>query len=128
MNISLKLVTVSLFFWGVGEGMFLLFQPIYLQQLGANPIAIGAILGGMGLMTTIAQIPSGIISDRFDTRPIMWFSWILGTIAAWSMALAGNLQFFIVGLLLYGLTGSVMAPMNAYITDMRGEWSACLLY
>lgn len=124
MNFSLKLVTVSLFFWGVGEGMFLLFQPIYLQQLGANPIAIGAILGGMGLMTTIAQIPSGIISDRFGTRPIMWFSWILGTIAAWSMALAGSLQFFIVGLLLYGLTGSVMAPMNAYITDMRGKWSA----
>jgi MFS family permease len=40
------------------------------------------------------------------------------------MALAGNLQFFIVGLLLYGLTGSVLAPMNAYITDMRGDWSA----
>jgi MFS family permease len=124
MNTSLKLVTVSLFFWGIGEGMFLLFQPIYLQKLGANPVAIGAILGGMGLMTTIAQIPSGYISDRFGTRPIMWASWILGTIAAWFMALAGNLEFFIIGLLLFGLTGSVMAPMNAYITDMRGEWSA----
>ena len=124
MNTSLKLVTVSLFFWGIGEGMFLLFQPIYLQKLGANPVAIGAILGGMGLMTTISQIPSGYISDRFGTRPIMWVSWILGTMAAWLMALAGSLEFFIVGLLLFGLTGSVMAPMNAYITDMRGDWSA----
>ncbi|PKO18230.1 MAG: hypothetical protein CVU39_01975 [Chloroflexi bacterium HGW-Chloroflexi-10] len=124
MNRSLKLVTISIFAWGVGEGMFLLFQPIYLLKLGADPIWIGAVLGGMGFMTTIAQIPSGYLSDRFGMRPIMWISWIWGTLAAWFMALSNSLPLFVVGLLLYGLTGSVMAPMNAYITAMRGKWSA----
>ena len=110
--------------WGIGEGMFLLFQPIYLLQLGADPIAVGVILGGMGFMTTISQIPSGYLSDRFGPRPLMWVSWILGMISAWMMALAGTLNLFILALLLYGLTGSVLAPMNAYITSMRGNWSA----
>ncbi len=124
MNRSLKFVTVSLFAWGMGEGMFLLFQPIYLLKLGADPIAIGAILGAMGLMTTLAQIPSGYLSDRFGTRPLMWISWVWGTLAAWGMALSASLPLFVISLLLYGLTGSIMAPMNAYITAMRGEWSA----
>lgn len=124
MNRNLKLVSISLFTWGVGEGLFLFFQPIYLQNLGADPIAIGAILGGMGFMTTISQIPSGYLSDRFGSRPLMWFSWIWGTIAAWMMALSGSLNLFVVALLLYGFTGSVLAPMNAYITSMKGDWSA----
>lgn len=124
MNRNLKLVSISLFMWGVGEGMFLLFQPIYLLELGADPIAIGVILGGMGFMTTISQIPSGYLSDRFGPRPLMWISWILGMISAWLMALAGSLNLFIIALLLYGLTGSVLAPMNAYITSMRGKWTA----
>ena len=67
MNRNLKLVSISLFFWGVGEGLFLFFQPIYLLNLGADPIAIGAILGGMGFMTTISQIPTGYLSDRFGS-------------------------------------------------------------
>ncbi len=124
MNRNLKLVSISLFLWGVGEGMFLLFQPIYLLQLGADPVVIGIILGGMGFMTAISQIPSGYLSDRIGPRPLMWISWTLGMISAWLMALAGSLNVFIIALLLYGLTGSLMAPMNAYITSMRGDWSA----
>ena len=124
MNRSLKLVTISLFAWGIGEGMFLLFQPIYLLELGADPIAIGSILGGMGFMLTISQIPSGYLADRFGTRPIMWASWIWGTLAAFAMAMANSLELFIIAILLYGLTGSVLAPMNSYITSMRGDWTA----
>lgn len=75
-------------------------------------------------MLTISQIPSGYLSDRFGTRPIMWASWIWGSLAALAMALANSLELFIIALLLYGLTGSVLAPMNAYITAVRGDWSA----
>ena len=124
MNRNLKLVSISLFTWGIGEGLFLFFQPIYLQQMGADPIRIGAILGGMGVMTTLSQMPSGYLSDRFGPRPIMWMSWILGTIAACLMALSSTLNLFIIALLLYGLTGSALAPMNSYITSVRGKWSA----
>ena len=49
MSRDLILVAISLFTWGIGEGMFYMFQPLYLQQWGASPILIGALLGGMVL-------------------------------------------------------------------------------
>jgi len=51
------------------------------------------------------------------------FSWFAGVIATWVMALAPNLGVFVVGLLLYGVTSSVMAPLNTYIQSARGKWS-----
>ena len=41
MTKDLILVAVSLFTWGLGEGIFIYFQPLYLQKLGASPVAIG---------------------------------------------------------------------------------------
>lgn len=120
---DLYLVAVSLMFWGMGEGLFFIFQPLYLQELGASSILIGTILGvnsvGMGFM----QIPMGYISDRFGRRLMMWFSWLLGVAATLVMAFASNLTVFIVGYLMYGLTASVIAPMNSYAAAARGDWS-----
>jgi len=123
MNRDLLLVAASIFTWGLGEGLFLYFQPIYLTELGADPITIGIIFSGMGIAMAVAQIPAGLLSDKIGSRPIMWFSWLLGTAAGWTMALAPSLPMFIVGLLVYGLTGFVVAPMNAYITSVRGNLS-----
>ena len=123
MNRNLLLVAISLFIWGTGEGLFFYFQPIYLQELNADPLMIGTILGGMGIAMTLAQIPAGYLSDRFGSRTIMWGSWILGTISAWVMAFANTLPIFVVGLILYGLTSFVLAPMNSYITSVRGNLS-----
>ena len=75
---DLILVAISLFTWGLGEGAFLSFQPLYLQQLGADPLRIGAILGGYGLAATLAHIPAGYIADRLGRRPVMWAAWIVG--------------------------------------------------
>jgi MFS family permease len=123
MSRDLLLVIISLFTWGVGEGMFIYFQPLYLQQWGAAPLAIGAILGASGIAMTVSQAPAGYLADRIGRRPIMWGSWILGTAAAWMMALAGNIDVFSIGLIIYGLTSFVLAPMNSYITGARGKWS-----
>ncbi len=123
MSRDLLLVMISLFTWGVGEGMFIYFQPLYLQQWGAAPLAIGAILGAYGVAMALAQAPAGYLGDRIGRRPLMWASWILGTASAWMMALAANIEIFSIGLVIYGLTGSVLAPMNSYITEARGKWS-----
>ncbi len=123
MNRNLLLVAISLFTWGIGEGLFIYFQPLYLQELGADPLLIGGIFSAMGLAMAVSQIPAGYLSDRLGSRAVMWTSWIIGTIAAWFMALAGSLPAFIVGIVLYGLTGFVVAPMNSYITTVRGNLS-----
>jgi len=120
---DLLLVAFSLLIWGVGEGMFTYFQPIYLQQWGASPVTIGLILGAMGISMTVAQAPAGYLSDRIGPRPVMWASWVFALAATILMASATSLSLFVVGLLCYGLTSFVIAPMNAYLVSVRGNWS-----
>lgn len=123
MNRDLFLVAFSLFFWGIGEGMFSYFQSIYLAQLGASPLLIGTILGVMGIAILIFQIPAGLLSDKLGSRPLMWASWMFGALSAGVMAFAQSLLVFVIGMLMYGLTSFVLAPMNSYIAARRGKWS-----
>lgn len=120
---DLYLIAVSLLFWGMGEGLFFIFQPLYIQELGADPVLIGTILGINGAIMALAQIPFGYLSDRYGRRTILWLSWTLGVVATLIMALAQNLSIYVVGLLFYGLTAAVIAPMNSYIAAARGDWS-----
>jgi MFS family permease len=123
MNRNLLLVALSLFTWGLGESFFIYFQPLYLQQWGASSVEIGGVLGGVGVVLALSQIPTGLLTDRLGPKKLMWASWIIGVVAAWMMVLAPSLPFFIVAYLLYGLTGFGIIPMNAYITNVRGNLS-----
>jgi len=123
MNRSLIWLGVALFTWGIGEAMFLIFQPIYLQQLGANPRIIGWILGAAGLMTTLVPIPSGHISDLWGRKQMLIAAWICGVLATLIMALARSLPVFVIGILLYGVTLFVISPLDSYLTAARGNWS-----
>jgi hypothetical protein len=121
MTLDLLLVAISLFTWGLGEGMFLIFQPLYLQQMGVNPQTIGVILGGAGIAMSIAQLPAGYLSDRIGQRPLMWVSWVMGMLATGVMAIAGSTGWFVGGILLYGMTGFVTTPLNSYLAAARGR-------
>lgn len=123
MSKDLKIVSGAMLAWGVGEGMFFIFRPLYLQQFGADPILIGTLLGITGLVMALVQIPAGLLADKFGRRPLMRFAWISGTVAAWIMALAPSLGYFVAGLLLYGVTSCVMPPLNSYIQQARGKWT-----
>ncbi len=122
MNRDLRLVALSLLIWGMGEGMFFYFQPLYIQQLGADPVQIGTILGAAGLAMAIAHMPAGALADTLGRKTVMTVSWVVGMLSAWIMFLAGDLAFFVVGLLIYSLTAFVMSPMASYVTEARGEW------
>lgn len=123
MKRELILVALSMFAWGLGEGMFLYFQPIYMEQLGADPITIGGILGAFGLAMTISHIPAGYLADRIGRKPLLVAAWVMGTIATWTMALAEGLPLFVVGLLLYGITIFMMSPLQSYVAAARGRLS-----
>jgi MFS family permease len=123
MSRDLILLSISLMTWGVGEGMFFIFQPLYLQQLGADPVSIGLILAAAGIMMTIAHIPAGHLADRIGRKPLLLVSWILAMLAAFVMAFAPTLPFFVVGLLMYNLTAFVSSPLSSYITAARDKLS-----
>ncbi len=123
MNRSLIWLGGALFLWGVGEGMFLQLQPLYLQQLGAAPIQIGVILGAFGAAMTLTHIPAGHLSDRVGRRPLLIGAWLIGVLATSIMALASNLTLLVIGLLLYGCTAFVASPLDSYTTAARGNWT-----
>ncbi|MFZ5820375.1 MAG: MFS transporter [Chloroflexota bacterium] len=124
MNPSILLVGAALFTWGIGEGMFFYFVPLYMQQFGASPIWIGSILGGFGFVMMCAHIPAGLLSDRLGRRPLLRLAWLIGMAAAWGMALAPSLPLFVTAYLFYGLTAFVSSPLFSYVTAARGELSA----
>ena len=121
MNIDLILLSVSLLTWGIGEGMFIIFQTIYLQQLGANTMMIAGIFGLFGLAMMVAHIPAGLLADRIGRKPLLVTAWATGVLAALAMGLARSLPVFIAGLLLYGFTAFVVSPLNSYVTAARGS-------
>lgn len=124
MTRDFALVTSSMLIWGLGEGLFFYFHTIYLEtRFHADPVAIGAILGSMGLLLLVIQAPAGYLSDRVGRRPVMWAAWGLGLLSAWFMALANSLPVFVAGYLVYGLTAFGMAPMNSYLAQARGRMS-----
>ena len=120
---NLILVATAMCAWGFGEGTFLYFNPIYLEQLGADSIAIGAILGGFGLAMTVSHIPAGLLADRFGRKPLLLAAWVLGLAATWMMALASSLPVFVAGLMIYGVTLFVISPLFSYVTAARGKLS-----
>lgn len=123
MNRNLILVTISLFIWGFGEGLFYFFQPVYLESLGASPVIIGIIYSASGVALALSQIPAGRLSDRVGPRNIILASWFLGTVAAIVMAASPSLALFSIGWILYVMTGFVAAPLNSYINMVKGKWN-----
>ena len=123
MTRDLRLVALSLLIWGFGEGMFIYFQPIYLRQLGADPVAIGGILGLAAAGMLVSHLPAGALADHIGRKTIMVASWVIALLATAMMALARGLPLFVAGLVLYSFTVFVMSPLSSYITQARGAWS-----
>lgn len=123
MSRDLRLLILALFTWGIGEGMFIFFQPIALRSWGASPVLIGVIYGLAGFANVVVQLPVGYITDRIGPRAPMVGSWIVGVVGAVIMAAANSLTVFAAGVVVYGFSMFVLTPLNKYATNARGSWS-----
>ena len=123
MSRTLLFLAIALFTWGLGEGIFFFFQPLYLAELGADPLEIGAILGGAGMAMTLVHIPAGHLADKVGRRPLLRLAWSGGLLATIIMASAHTLSLFVTGLILYSFTAFVISPLNSYVTAARGKLS-----
>jgi MFS family permease len=120
---DLAIVAISAFIWGLGEGLFIFFLPLALQRWNSDAVQIGAVLSMIGVTMAVVQVPAGYFSDRIGTRPLIFASLLLGIASAMVMAAARSLPFFVAGLLAYGCTSFISAPMNSYVTSLRGSWT-----
>ncbi len=120
---DLAIVAISTFIWGLGEGLFIYLLPLALQMWNSDAVQIGVVLSMIGVTMAVVQVPAGYFSDRFGARPLIFASLILGIASAIVMAAARSLPFFVAGLLAYGATSFISAPMNSYVTSLRGSWT-----
>src|SRR3546814_19663358 len=100
-------------------GLFLL-TPVFavaaLTIPGGNDAAKGGLaLGAYGLTQAILQIPLGMASDRYGSRPIIVFGLLLFIIGGVVCALAPSLNWIILGRVITGL-GAVSAALTAWVT------------
>jgi len=104
--------------------MFFNFVPIYLEtEFLLSEQRIGFVLGALGFFTALAHIPSGHLSDRFGRRPLIFVAWVIGLLSTGMMWLANqNLNLYLVGLYIYGMTAFVSSPLGSYVTAARGKW------
>jgi MFS family permease len=109
--------------WGLGEGLFIYFYPLSLQRWDMDPVQIGVVLGMIGVIMALVQVPAGYLSDRFGTRPLIRTALLLGVVSALMMGFAQTRPVFVAGLMAYSITSFIVAPINSYITSLRGNWS-----
>ncbi|MCX6047438.1 MAG: MFS transporter [Chloroflexi bacterium] len=120
---DLVIVAISSVIEGLGEGLFIFFLPLALQRWNTDAVKIGAVLSMIGIMMAVVQVPAGYFSDRFGTRPLIFAALILAIASTIMMAEARSLPFFVAGLLAYACTSFISAPMNSYVTSLRGRWT-----
>ncbi len=123
MTRDIRLLALALFTWGLGEGMFIYIQSLYLRELGADPVAIGRILAAAALAAGLAHIPAGMLADRFGRKPLLLAGWITALVSGAIMFLARDLRIFTPALVLYSFTGFIVAPLYAYAAAARGTQS-----
>ena len=120
---DLAVLAASIFLWGLGEGLFNYFYPLSLQYWKLDPVQIGLVLGLLGGIMAVVQLPAGWLSDRFGPRPLIRAACILGVLCALVMGFARSMPVFLAGLMAYSLTSFIQAPLSSYISSMRGSWS-----
>ena len=121
MSRDIKLVTLALFLWGCGEGLFVYILPLYMEQLGATPQEVGAVLGLAAFLAACSFIPGGMLADRFDAKKIMVWGWAMGAAASLGMGLAPTWQAFIPWILIYNISAYCIPAINTYIAEASGD-------
>ncbi len=118
-----RLLGLSVLLWGIGDGLYIYIQPLYLAELGADPVAIGSILALAGAVMMVSHIPAGYLADHFGRKQVLVAGWLIATLAALLMYLAPSLPFFVAGMLVAYFTGFVLSPISSYATEARGAQS-----
>jgi len=120
MNRDTRLVALALLLWGLGEGLFLHIQPLYIEQLGANPVQIGGLLSARSVVSAGSFLPAGALADRLPRKWVMWGGWVLGLAGVLLAGLARTWQWLIPGLLLYSFSAYCIPVINAYLAHAVG--------
>jgi len=121
VNRDIRLISISLFTWALGEGLFLCLVTLRLEGLGATPVVIGNVMALYALVQAVVMIPAGLATDRWGAWQVMIGAWLVALLSIFLMAMADGLLLFAAGWLAYGLTSWMAPALTAYVTNRRGS-------
>jgi MFS family permease len=101
-------------------GLFMLLPvlAIYADELsGTTPVLLGLALGIYGLTQAIFQIPSGILSDRFDRKKVIACGLVVFALGSIIAALSTSIIWLIIGRAVQG-AGAISAAILALNADL----------
>jgi MFS family permease len=108
----------SYLLWGIGEGLWLFIQPLYVKSLGATPDQTGLVIGMWGLGRLLFILPAGILADRCGPRQLLLpLGWYLGLAGVVMIAIAPDWRWAAPGFLVYGFSAAAIPITNLYITQ-----------
>ncbi|MGB5933013.1 MAG: MFS transporter [Anaerolineae bacterium] len=112
-----RLLALSMFLWGVSEGLWFYVYPLYIKSLGADPEEIGFVISVamMGMAATF--IPAGLLADRYSRKKIMLAGCLLGLLSMILVAVAPDWRALLPGFLLYYMSAFIVPAMNSYIAN-----------
>lgn len=118
---DLKLLSLSLFLWALGEGLFIFILPIYMTDLGATPEQIGQIISIGAVAMAVSLLPAGWAADRFGPKSGLVSGWIFGIFSGVFFAISHDIPVFLIGWILYRVTAWVLPAISSYTTNARGS-------
>ncbi len=112
-----RLVMVSYALWGIGEGLWMFIQPLYVKSLGATPEEAGFVIGLWGWGRLLFILPAGILADRWGARKMLLPGWYVGFLGVLLMALAPDWRWAAPGFFVYGISAAAIPVSNLYIAQ-----------
>ncbi|MBN1680091.1 MAG: MFS transporter [Anaerolineae bacterium] len=103
--------------WGIGEGMWLFIEPLYVKSLGATPAQTGFVIGMWGLGRLLFILPAGILADRWGPHRLLIPGWYIGVLGVLIMAVAPDWRWAAPGFLVYGISASAIPATNLYLAQ-----------
>ncbi|HVS16736.1 MAG TPA: MFS transporter [Thermoanaerobaculia bacterium] len=101
----------------LGVFLVLALLPFYARELGAGPVAVGALVSAFAVAQTISAPLWGRASDRWGRRPIILLGLALSIVAYLIFAFAESLWLLLASRLVQGLGGGTVSVVFAYISD-----------
>ncbi len=126
-NRELTLLTTALVIHAIGFSMISPFIPLFAEEgIHLDIAQVGVLISTWYVGLTIAQIPSGHLTDRFGARPLLISHFILSSISWTLYAFSPNFETGLVSTLFLGIVGALDMParrsiMIEYATPEAGK-------
>ncbi len=102
LNRDLKLLFVATFIGAFGDGLYFYILPLYVGDLGANSVEVGAFFSVMLLFAAFTPLLGGYLADKYNLKKAMIAGWLIWMPVPIIFSLAENWVQLLPGSILYG--------------------------